>query len=403
LKQILSIGLAIIILASLVGYITLTSLSEKRPQKPVCRSVEVQRGNIQSSVYGQGTVKPKQLFHIKARLPGRIKAILVQKNETVIEKQRLIRIEPESGFTVELDQLRYNLYTTRLQRQAIENNLNKQRKLFKRGMVAKTVIEELQRSLTKAGKEENLVLKRLKVLEEETGQSLIGSKSTAAPQGPVDIYILSPSAGTVLDINKQVGDVITMGNKLPIKNEEEVAIVLADLSDIFVKCKVNEIDIKDVQIGQAAMVRLEAQPDKTYVGIIEKISAIAGPQTQASDLTVGGLNYFTVLIKLNDRDALVRPGMTCNVQIVIREKKAVLLLPVESVAKEKKQEFIFHETKSSFERKTVTTGLSNEHQVEIMSGLAEKEIVCDGPLAILEWQDQVRHFEDRNFIEKLLR
>lgn len=402
MKQILPIGL-IIIIGSLLGYFTLTTLSEKRPEKPVCRMVEARRGTIQSSVYGIGTVQPKQLFHIKAKRPGRIKTILVKKNETVAEKQRLMRMEPEPEFAVKLDKLQYNVYTTRLQRQTVETHLAKQRKLFERGMVAQSVIEELESNLTKAKLEENLALTQLKALEEETGQALSGKDHASPASGDLDIYVLAPSAGTVLDINKQVGDVITTDNKLPVKTGEDAVIVLADLSDIFVASRVNEIDIKSVKVGQPAMVRLEAQPEKAYAGVIDKISNMASPDAHASKLAEGGLNYFTVLIKLQDRDALVRPGMTCNVQIVVREKEGVVLLPVESVVQEKGEEFIFHASGTSFERKAVTTGLSNEHLVEMTSGIREKEQVCDQPLVIMEWQDQVRHYNQQNFIEKLLR
>ena len=91
-------------------------LSEKRPPKPDCRSINIQRGTIQSSVYGMGTIKPKQLFHIKTKRPGKIAAILVKKDEKVTEKQRLVRIEPEPGFAPFVDKLQYDLYSARLHR-----------------------------------------------------------------------------------------------------------------------------------------------------------------------------------------------------------------------------------------------------------------------------------------------
>ncbi len=402
MKQIFSIGLAIFVVATLIGYFTLSMLSEKQPPKPVCRSVEVQRGTIQSSVYGMGTIKPKQLFHIKAKRPGKIAALMVEKGEKVTEKQRLVRIKPEPGFALNVDKLQYDLYAARLQRQTLENNLNKQRKLFKRGMVAQAVIEEMERNLTKAAKEKNLALERLKALEEETGQSLVAAANATAQSVPVDIYLLAPSAGTILDINKQVGDVITADRKSAYNQDETNIVVLADLSALFVECLVNEIDIKSVQVGQPAMVRLEAQPDKAYSGVIEKISTVAAPRKQSSNLMNGGLNYFTAVIKIEDPDTLVRPGMTCNVQIVVQEKKKVLTLPVETVYKEIDQTFVFYETKNVFERKTVTTGISDEHSVEITSGLNVDDMVCDRPLVILEWQDQIRRYGQRNFVEKLL-
>lgn len=386
----------------MAGYFTLTLLSEKRPPKPACQSVDVQRGTIKSSVYGMGTVKPKQLFHIKARRSGKITAILVKKDADVTERQRLIRMVPESGFAVELDNLRYNLYTARVQRETLEDHLNKQRKLFERGLVAQAVIAELERNLTKSVKAERLALERLKVMAQETGQPLISSAETGAPSAPPDIFILSPAAGTILEINKQVGDVITADKaNLYARNETDV-VVLADLSTLYTECKVNEIDIKSVQVGQAAIVRLEAQPDKVYSGVIEKISTIAAPRMPSANLMDGGLNFFTTVVKILDPDKMVRSGMTCNVQIVVREKKAVLMLPVETVAHWMNQEIVFHESGDTFESLIVTTGISDEHRVEITSGLTENMSVCDRPLVFIEWQEQIRRFDQRNFIEKLL-
>lgn len=402
MKKILPLGLAIIIVGSVSGYFALTMLSEKRPQKPMCRTVEIKRGAIRSSVFGTGTVKPKQLFHIKAKRSGKIAAIMVKKEETVAEKQRLIRVKPEPGFAVEIENLHYNLYTAELQKKIVEENLNKQRKLFDRGLVAQAVIEELERNLTKAEKERSLALDRLKVLEEETGQSLSSSTNETTPSTSVDIFILAPSSGTVVEINKQVGDVITADRAQVYNPIETNVIVLADLTTLYVECKVNEIDIKSVRVGQSAMVRLEAQPEKVYSGKIEKVSAMAAPWMQSSNLMDGGLNYFTTVVKIEDPDKMVRPGMTCNVQIVVKEKKEVLLLPVETVVSSTNQGFVIYETHDEFEKKAITTGISDEHNVEIVSGLSENASVCDHPLILLEWQEQIHRYDQRNFVERLL-
>lgn len=402
MRQILSIGLAIFVIATLIGFFTLMLLSEKRPPKPECRSVHIQRGTIQSSVYGMGTVKPKQLFHIKARRPGKIAAILVKTDEKVSAKQRLVRIEPEPGFVPFVDKLQYDYYSARLHRLTSANNLNKQRRLFKRGMVAQALIEEMERNLTKAVKEENLALERLKALEEEIGQPLVASAGETARSSPIDIYIAAPSSGTIVDINKQVGDIIAVDHTSLYNQDGTGIIVLADLSELLVETKVNEMDIERVQAGQSAIVRLEAQPEKAYAGVIEKISSVAFPSNQSDLLMNGGLNYFTAVIKMEDPDTLVRPGMTCNVQIVVQEKKNILTLPVEAVFKETDQTFVFCETKNAFEKKAVSTGISDEHRVEITSGLNDNDMVCGRPLVFLEWQDQIRRYDQRNFVERLL-
>jgi HlyD family secretion protein len=402
LKQILSIGLAIFVIATLIGFSTLMFLSEKRPPKPDCRSVHIQRGIIQSTVYGMGTIKPKQLFHIKAKRPGKIADIMVKTGEKVTEKQRLVRIEPEPGFVPFVDKLQYDFYSARLHRLTLTNNLNKQRKLFKRGMVAQAIVEEMERNLTKAAKEENLALERLKALEEEIGQPLVASAGETARSSPIDIYISAPSSGTIVDINKQVGDLIGVDHTSIYNQDETGIIVLADLSELFVETKVNELDIKNVQAGQSAIIRLEAQPEKAYPGVIEKISSVAFSSNQSDILMKGGLNYFAAVIKIEDPDTLVRPGMTCNVQIVVQEKKNILTLPVEAVFKETGQTFVFYETKNAFEKKAVSTGISDEHRVEITSGLNDDDTVCDRPLLLLEWRDQMQRYDQRNFVERLL-
>lgn len=328
---------------------------------------------------------------------------MVKKDEAVERKQRLIRMEPEPGFTVELYNLRYNLYAAKLRRETIENNLDKQRKLFELGLVAQTLLDELGRNLITSAKEENLAFERLKVLAEETGQPLISSVKAGAQSEPVDIFILAPSSGTILELNKQVGDVLTANTTHLYNQDETNVLVLADLSMLYVECKVNEIDINSVQVGQTALVRLEAQPDKAYSGTIEKISTIAAPRMSSVNLMDGGLNYFTTKVKILEPDKMVRPGMTCNVQIVVQEKEGVLILSVETVANLMSQEFVFHKTKDVFERIHITTGISDENSVEITSGLMQNFPVCDRPLIILEWQEQIRHYDKRNFIEKLLR
>lgn len=148
------------------------------------------------------------------------------------------------------------------------------------------------------------------------------SQDIAAAQANVDAIkatlgladITAPFAGTVTQANPLPGDQAALGAP---------AFRVDDLSSLLVDVQVSEVDINRVKLGQPVQLTLDAVPDKTYNGTVDEVAQ--------SGTTVAGAVNFTVTVRLTDADALVKPGMTAAVNIVVRQIADQLLVPNRAV------------------------------------------------------------------------
>ena len=409
MKKIVVFGLLMLILVALVRYYALDELSDKGREIPPCKTVSARRGDISLQVSGRGKITPRRIVNVKSKIAGKIKEIMVKEGEQVAEDQRLVKIETEPHFVFDLAEIRLRLRNARLRKKASEKNLVRQRKLYEEGLVALMTVENAEMAYSTAVTEVSMALERLKVFEQQTGHKLSDRRDGSSPGELIHAYVTAPISGTVMKINRRPGEIITWGISSQPDLEDKSILVLADLSKYLVECKLSEIDIDKIRVGQAAEVQLESFPEMVYHGRIQKVSSIAttremagvpgrvGPRERA------GLSHFDVEIVLKNADPKLRIGMSCRVSILIKEKKGVLLAPVEAVAKEDGEEFVYVMEPQPFHRQRVTTGLWNESFIEITSGLTEGSLLCDRPLALLEWQELRQIKEKRSFIEKILK
>lgn len=122
--------------------------------------------------------------------------------------------------------------------------------------------------------------------------------------------IIAPFDGILTDRYSQPGDRISPGER---------AFALHDLSTLLVDLEVSEVDINSVSAGQGVDIRFDAIQGKEYQGIVVEC---AGAGSSSS----GGVN-FRVTVKVLDADEQIKPGMTAQASIRVREVEQALLIP----------------------------------------------------------------------------
>ncbi len=185
--------------------------------------------------------------------------------------------------------------------------------------------------------------------------------SVTQAQGNLDkTKLVSPINGTVSAVNYNIGDTVS-----------GTAVAIADLSQIQVKVTIAEIDISSIKIGQTAQMTLDALPGKTYTATVATINPVGA-------VTSGVVNY-SVVVKLNDPDGDVFPGMTANLAIEISRHDNVLLAPIRAIKTQGTQKVATVLYKGQQISTPVTTGLANDTMVEVTSGLNEgDQVVVSG-------------------------
>ena len=142
-----------------------------------------------------------------------------------------------------------------------------------------------------------------------------------AKQRLEDATVTAPVAGTVIEKTVSLGQVITSATGA--FGGGTTLLKMADLSRVRVRALFNETDIGQVRPAQPATVVVDAYPDRRFAGMVEKIE----PQAVVQQ----GVTMFPVLVTLDNREDLLKPGMNGEVSVLIDERVNVLAVPIDAV------------------------------------------------------------------------
>jgi macrolide-specific efflux system membrane fusion protein len=207
------------------------------------------------------------------------------------------------------------------------------------------------------------------------GQILIWMSSTeraalidaARMQGPEavqyweDAYkpipLISPINGMIIVRAKEPGQTITTA---------DAPLVISD--KLIIKGDVDETDIGRVKIGQKTMISLDAHPDVTAEGNVTHISY--------ESKTVNNVTTYEVDFTLIKVPAVFRSGMSANIRIIEKKKSDILILPVDAIRMDNQKTFVVVKgSEKKTEERTITTGITDDTNIEIVSGLSENDRV----------------------------
>ena len=172
--------------------------------------------------------------------------------------------------------------------------------------------------------------------------------------------LLAPRDGIITAVNIKVGE---SAAGLP-------AMTLVDLSKLHIDITVDEIDVAKLRSGQEALVTLDALPDISLNGTIERIAP--------TSTTIGGVVSYDVRVGLAAGQMTLKPGMTANTSVVLEHRENVLLSPNWAIRRDQKtgKSYITIKVDDKTSREVeVTTGLRNETQTEILSGVNEGQVI----------------------------
>ncbi|HWR01617.1 MAG TPA: efflux RND transporter periplasmic adaptor subunit [Chlorobaculum sp.] len=170
--------------------------------------------------------------------------------------------------------------------------------------------------------------------------------------------LISPINGQVIVSSLNPGQTITTS---------DAVLVLSDR--LIVKADVDETDIGNLKLGQNAEISLDAYPDIKVSGVVDHI--------YYESTLVNNVNIYKVDLVPSKVPDVFRSGMSANVNIVVREKENVLLLPIAAVRGRNGRSFVSVRGASpdSIRKLPVVTGLKDEKNVEILKGLSSGEVV----------------------------
>ena len=175
--------------------------------------------------------------------------------------------------------------------------------------------------------------------------------------------VTAPIDGVLSALNVQKGAIVASG--MNGFSGGTTILTLSDLSRIFITATVDESDIGEVRVGQAARATVASFPNRSFVG---KVTRIAAKGVNTSNVVT-----FEVKVEiLDEHKDMLRPEMTGNVKIIQDQRDNVLMVPSAAVVHENGKTFV---NLSGGTRREVKLGLEGSENVEVASGLSEGERV----------------------------
>jgi hypothetical protein len=177
--------------------------------------------------------------------------------------------------------------------------------------------------------------------------------------------ILAPFDSEVLEVGVEVDSVLSS-----IDYSSKTAVTLLDTSAVEFNGMVDEVDIFKVEMGQKVEIIIDAMPEEELTGTVKFISPFG--TTEQRVVT------FDVTAELDDTEIEFRGGLTATADILVTDKKDVLLIPSDAVIETPMGTIaivINPETEEGQPRR-ISTGDKDNQFTEVISGLEEGEMVA---------------------------
>jgi HlyD family secretion protein len=195
--------------------------------------------------------------------------------------------------------------------------------------------------------------------------------------------ITAPIDGVVTRLDVEEGEMVVIG----VQNQPgTILMTVSDLSAINAEVKVAEADVLRLALDNSATVSLEAAGGRKFPGKVVEIGASALPQVG----TQAAAREFKVKVRLTGDISTLRPGLTCDAEILVAERTNVLAVPLQAVVQRGSDTGVFVVDNGIATFRKLTTGIIGGLQIEV-DGVADGTSIVSGPFqALRELKDGAR-------------
>lgn len=349
--------------------------------------VATRYADIGSSVMGKIVALPvREGDRVKAgQVLARIDSVPSQSDATSASEQVNALMSEERAAGEQIKAAQSDLAAAVARERDVTQQLTRATALFQQGLVPAAERDAAKAAVDTAGAQ---VSSARAAIDRATQTQAAASRRVAqarAQQRRADdalakTSVVSPIDGIVSRLRVREGEMVVVG----IQNQPGTTLMtISNLAEIDAEVKVAEADVLRLAVGQPATVTLEAVPGRTFAGKVVEIGASALPVTGAG----AAAREFKVVVRLDQPDAGLRPGLTCDTEIVTSARANVTTVPLQSVvlraetgAAERSGVFVVRDNKAVFV--PVTTGVIGGLDIEV-TGLSSTDQVIIGPYQVL--------------------
>jgi HlyD family secretion protein len=273
---------------------------KKETPAPTYQAVPIERRDIVVSAQASGAVQPDTTVEVKSKASGEILQLNAETGDVVKRGAPLVRVDPRNARNA-LAQAQADLDVAKAK---LTNSARQ-----------KTRADELFKSQSITEQEHDQALLDYADARSEVVRSQVAVDNARIQLEDTDVR--APITGTVLEKDVERGSVIASATSNV--SGGTTLLKMADLNQVQVRTLVDETDIGKLQPGQVATVTVDAYPQRQFSGTVLKIE----PQAQ----TEQNVTMFPVLVRIDNKEGLLRPGMNAEVEIHVGRRDGVLAVP----------------------------------------------------------------------------
>ena len=343
------------------------------PQPVVYTEFTPQTQDIRRTTIITGKIEPRNEVNVKPQISGIISELLKEPGQRVQQGEVIatVKVIPDMG---QLSSAESRVRLADINLRQAEADYARTDQLHRQQLVSDEEHEKARQQLSQAREEKAAAVDALQVVRVGVSRSNASASST---------LIRSTISGIILDIPVKVGNSVINSNTF---NDGTTIATVANMQDLIFRGNIDETEVGQLHTGVPMRITIGALQDLSLDATLEYISPKA---TEA-----GGANQFeikaaVVLASAEGSDGIVlRSGYSANAEIVLAEANQVLAVPESAITFEGDSTFVYVATgangqETQYERRPVTTGLSDGVNIEVKSGLTTADRVR-GPQIIAE-------------------
>ncbi len=278
----------------------LLAACKKDTPPPLFEAVAVERRDIVVSAEAAGSVEPILVVDVKSRASGTILQMRAETGDIVQAGDTIVVVDKRDPNNA-LAQANADMEVAQAQLANADAAKRRADQMF-----AAQVLSEQEHEAA------NLTFANARAQVVRVQASLQNARDQLT-----DTDVRAPITGTIIQKNVEAGQVIASATRDV--SGGTVLLRMADLGEVQVRTLVDETDIGKIQPGLRASITVDAYPNRPFEGTVLKIE----PQS----VTNQNVTMFPVLIRINNEQGLLRPGMNAEVEIHIGQRQGVLAIP----------------------------------------------------------------------------
>jgi len=281
------------------------------PKEPPYLTVPVSKANVRQVVSSTGTLQAVTTVLVGSQVSGTIAKLNADFNTKVAKGQVVAELDP-AKFAARVDESRANLLSaqatlakSKVSVEDAERTLKRTKELKQRELVSQSELDAAQTSYDAARSQMNV------------SHAQVGQAQASMNQASIDLgytVIRSPVDGMVISRNVDVGQTVAASLSAP-----TLFTVANDLTRMEVHTNVDEADVGNIREGQDVSFTVDAHPNRRFRGKVLQVRN--APQVIQNVVT------YDAVVRINNKELLLKPGMTANVQFLVSEKEDVLTIP----------------------------------------------------------------------------